>query len=196
MQGFWFQSSRSWLWPSGWPQNISTTLNCWMWYSGKDWLHDWWRLQNVAINSKVIFVREIINKPHHEQQRIYSIESGGRFHPILLTHPYTLKEKVKKKWGLEWKAHWGVASPSFQFWNFETFSYNFSAMRTILYLSAFLFYYVYFYKIAEKKISRIYHPFLKLRIDTTNYVICAKNARWFRSTYIAHKEFIFSHIIA
>ena len=132
MQGFWFQSSRSWLWPSGWPQNISTTLNCCMWYSGKDWLHDWWRLQNVAINSKVIFVREIINKPHHEQQRIYSIESGGLFHPILLTHPYTLKEKVKKKWGLEWKAHWGVASPSFQFWNFETFSYNFSAMRTIL----------------------------------------------------------------
>ena len=103
MQGFWFQSSRSWLWPSGWPQNISTTLNCCMWYSGKDWLHDWWRLQNVAINSKVIFVREIINKPHHEQQRIYSIESGGLFHPILLTHPYTLKEKVKKKMGVRMK---------------------------------------------------------------------------------------------
>ena len=89
----------------------SITLNCCMWYSGKDWLHDWWRLQNVAINSKVIFVREIINKPHHEQQRIYSIESGGLFHPILLTHPYTLKEKVKKKMGVRMKGTLGGCLP-------------------------------------------------------------------------------------
>ena len=27
---------------------------------------------------------------------------------------------------------------------------------------------------------------------TTNDLICAKNARWFRSTYIAHKRFVFS----
>ena len=31
---------------------------------------------------------------------------------------------------------------------------------------------------------------------TTNDVTWAKNARWFRSTYIAPKQFIFSHIIA
>ena len=32
---------------------------------------------------------------------------------------------------------------------------------------------------------------------TTNDVICAKNARWFWSMYVAHKQFIiFNHITA